>query len=324
MLAGSEEALDRALERADGDDHLTQDTFQAAFEGLPDGGLARVYADLEELIGRDPDAREARKVKWVDALRTLGLTAGATDSGVEMQFNVRTDPEGLTEEDLPMASGDESPPVIARSGEIGFGLRDISQVIEFAEAAGQSIDPSGFGDYAQAKQTLDSRLGINIDEDLIGGLRGEMSGSVSLEGEFAARAEVEDPAAFKRTLAKIAEVLPAPSAGEGLYRVGGSDGDLAVFGVVGDVFVVASDPERAGEIAVEDPETVDGAQGAFALRSDAQALANALVSRLGPQLGLSGLEGFGAQLFTGPLEDLTGSMSVETDGLRGRMQLAVE
>ena len=40
--------------------------------------------------------------------------------------------------------------------------------------------------------------------------------------------------------------------------------------------------------------------------------------------GSSGLEGFGAQLFTGPLEDLTASMSVDTDGLRGRMQLGVD
>ena len=62
VLAGSEEALDRALERADGDDHLTQDQYEAAFDGLPDAALARVYADLEELIGRDPEARQARKV----------------------------------------------------------------------------------------------------------------------------------------------------------------------------------------------------------------------------------------------------------------------
>ena len=51
--------------------------------------------------------------------------------------NVRTDPDGLTDADLPMATGDESPPVIARPGEIGFGLRDFGQLIEFAEAAGR-------------------------------------------------------------------------------------------------------------------------------------------------------------------------------------------
>ena len=194
-----------------------------------------------------------------------------------------------------------------------------SQLIEFAEAAGQSIDPSGFGDYEQAKQTLDSRLGVSIDDDLIGRLRGDMAGSVSLEGEFGLRAEVENPAAFEKTLAKVAKVLPASPAGDGLFRLGGSDGDLAVTGVVDGVFVVASDPQRAREIALETPEEVDGAR-ALAVRSDAQALANVLIRQLGP----GGVEGFGAQLFTGPLEDLTGSMSADTDGLRGRVQLAVE
>ncbi len=65
--------------------------------------------------------------------------------------------------------------MLARPGEIGLGLRDLGQVIGFAEAACQSVDPSGFGDYEQAKQTLDSRLGISIDDDLIAQLDGDMS-----------------------------------------------------------------------------------------------------------------------------------------------------
>ena len=37
VFAGSSERLDQALERADGDDHLDEDTFNAALEGLPGG-----------------------------------------------------------------------------------------------------------------------------------------------------------------------------------------------------------------------------------------------------------------------------------------------
>ena len=337
VLAGSEEALDQALERADGDGGLSQDDYEEALEGLPGNSLASVYADLEELIVTSADGKAARKVKWVDALRTLGLTATA-GGGVELQFNVRTDPEGLTDEDLPMAAGDESPPVLSRPGEIGLGLREPSQVIEFAEAAFQSVDPSGFGDYEQAKQTLDSRLGISIDDDLIAQLGGDMSASLSLDGEFGVRAEPKNAAEFEKTLAKIADVLPAfaegaglgdlqvekPSGGNPFYTLGGPDGDVAAFGVTDGVFVVASDTDRAGEIALQDPESADGAVGALALRSDARALVNAVIRQLGPQLGLGGAEALGAQLFTGPLEDLTGSMSVETVGLRGRMKLAVD
>ena len=339
VLANSERSLDRALERADADERLTQDQFEAAFDTNPNAALAGVYANLQDLIASSADGRAAAKrIPWVGALRTLGLTMKASGDGVGVDFVARTESEGLSEEDLPMAAGDESPPVLTRPGELGFGLRDLSQVIRFAEAAGQSIDPSGFGDYEQAKQTLDSRLGISIDNDLIGQLNGDVSASVALDGEFAVRAELRDAGAFERTLTKIVEVLPTflegagvsglsveePSGSDAFYRLTGPDGEVAAFGVADGSFVVASDTKRAGEVALDDPEQVDGAHGALATSTDAQALVNGVIEQLGPAFGLGGVESFGAQLFTGPLEDLTGSASIDTDGLRGRMTLGVE
>ncbi len=339
VLANSEQSLDRALERADGDERLTQDQFEAAFDTNPNAALAGVYANLQDLIASSPGGRTAaQRIPWVGALRTLGVTMEASGDGVAADFVARTEAEGLREEDLPMAAGDSSPPVIARPGELGLGLRDLGQVIRFAETAGQSIDPSGFGDYEQAKQTLDSRLGISIDDDLIGQLDGDVSASVALDGKFAVRAELRNAGAFERTLTKIVEVLPTflegagasglsvkePSGGDAFYRLTGSEGEVAAFGVADGSFVVASDTERAGEIALDDPEQVDGARGALAATADAQALVSGVIEQLGPAFGLSGLQGFGAQLFTGPLEDLDGSMSIETDGLRGRLTLGVE
>ena len=199
VLADSERSLDRALERADGDDRLTQDEFEGAFDENPNAALAGVYANLQNLIASSAEGRAAAKrIPWVGALRTLGLTMKASGDGVGVDFVARTESEGLSEEDLPMAAGDESPPVLTRPGELGLGLRDLSQVIRFAEAAGQSIDPSGFGDYEQAKQTLDSRLGISIDDDLIGQLNGDVSASIALARHFAVRAELRDPGAFER------------------------------------------------------------------------------------------------------------------------------
>ena len=51
-----------------------------------------------------------------------------------------------------------------------FGIRDLAQVVKFAENAGQAVDPAGFGDYAKAKETIDKQLGVSLDEDLIGQL----------------------------------------------------------------------------------------------------------------------------------------------------------
>jgi Protein of unknown function (DUF3352) len=338
VIAPSEEELDQALERADGDDHLDTDTFEAGLDGLPGSGLARVYADLEALLASQPGGERARRDEWIRALRTLGLTATVRDEGVEVEFKLRTDSEGLNDEDLPIATGDESPPVIRRDGEIGFGIRDLAQIVRFAEAAGQAIDPSGFADYARAKQTLDARLDVSIDDDLIGQLTGDVSASVALDGGFGVRAELKDPAAFERTLAKIADVLPAfaqgaglgavtiekPDAGEGLYALRQADGDTVVFGVLDGVLVVADSLERARELASEQPERVDGAEGAVALSSDAEELANVVIGEFGERFGVTGFEAFGAQLFTGPLEDLIGSMSASTDGLRGRVTLGIE
>jgi Protein of unknown function (DUF3352) len=338
VFAGSDELLDQALERADGDDHLDADTVDEALDGLPENAAARLYADIEALLASDPGTENARKVKWVGALRTLGMTASAREDEVEVELNLRTDPEGLGDEDLPIASGDDAPPVVSRDGEIGLGIRDPAHILRFAEAAGQALDPSGFGDYAQAKQTLDARLDINIDEDLIGQLTGDLSASVALDGGFGLRAEVEDSAALERTLAKIADMLPSfaqgagfgsvtiekPRDGEDLYALVQPGGGGVVFGVTDGVLVVASDSERAHEVAEQEPEPADGAEGAIAMSSDAEQLANAVIDQFREQLGVGGLEAFGAQLFTGPLADMVGSLSASTEGLHGRVTLRIE
>ena len=63
--------------------------------------------NVKALLAADPDAEEALKVKWVDHIETLGLSADATDDAVALDWSLRTDPEGLSDEDLPIASGSE-------------------------------------------------------------------------------------------------------------------------------------------------------------------------------------------------------------------------
>ncbi|HZN89297.1 MAG TPA: DUF3352 domain-containing protein [Thermoleophilaceae bacterium] len=337
IFAGSERLLTTALERAGGDEHLDADTFEQGLDGLPGSALARVYADIGAIIASDPDTRDARKVPWVSALETLGLTASAADDGVEMQFNLRTNGEDLSDADLPIAAGDESPGVIERDGEIGFGIRDLAQVVSFGEAAAQAVDPGGFGEYEQAKKTLEDQLGVSVDDDLFGQFSGDLSATVAVDGQLGVRSKLRDPAAFEETLSKLADVLPSfaegagfgtvalkrPSGGNDFYALAQADGDAVVFGVIDGSFVLANDAARAGQLVAEQPASVPDAQGAVTMRADAQALAGALLEQLGPALGLGGVEAFGARLFTGPLEDLTGSVQSSTDGLRGRISLAI-
>ena len=261
VVASDRQQLTAALKRADGDDHLDEETFNEGLDGLPESALARVYVDLEAALKGNPGSADARRIKWIDALRTLGLTVVAKDEGIDVDFRLRTEGD-LSDADLPIAPGDESPDVIKRKGEVGLGVRDLAHIITFAENAGQAVDPAGFGDYAQAKKTIDRQLGVSLDEDLIGQLTGDVSASVSIDGKYAVRAELKDPRAFERTLAKVADVLPSFAEGAGFGTVGLSkpkgsddfyalaqpDGDAVVFGVIDDVLVVANDP-GAGEQA---------------------------------------------------------------------------
>ena len=331
------ERVTQALERADGDDHLDEEAFNESLSGLPETALARVYADLEAIIEADPGTADARRVEWVGALRTLGVTVSARDDGLDVDFRLGTEGD-LSDEDLPIAPGDDSPSVIKRDGEIGLGIRDLAHIVTFAENAAQAVNPAGFGDYAQAKKTIDRQLGVSLDNDLVGQLTGDVSASVSIDGKFGVRAQLEDPRAFERTLAKVSDVLPnfaegagfgtvalsKPRGGEDFYALAQPDGDVVVFGVVDDVLVVANDPERAGELAAAEPADVSGAKGSVVMSADAEELVNTLLREFGPAFGLGDLGVLGGALFTRPLGDLNAFMSVSPDELSGKLTLAID
>jgi Protein of unknown function (DUF3352) len=336
VVASSRSLLEGAVDRRDGDDHLTEEDFDKGLAGLPKSALMRVYADVQALLESDPETADAQRVKWIKALRTLGVTAVAEDDAIAVDFNLATEGD-LTDADLPIASGDDAPGVLKRPGEVGIGVRDLGQIVRFAERAGQAVDPTGFGQYSAAKRQLEQQLDVNVDEDLLGQLRGDTAMSFSVEGKYGVRAELEDPAAFERTLAKVADVLPdlaeaagagevvlaKPRRGSDFYALADRGGESIVFGVVNDVFVLANEPARAGRLASESPADVAGAKGSVALGADAEQVARAFIAQLGEsQPGLGGL--LGAGLFTRPLKDLAGSMSASPDGLRGSFELSVD
>ncbi len=337
VFAGDRQQLTEALKRADGDNHLDEDTFNEGLDGLPETALARVYADVEALLKGDPSTAQARNVKWINALRTLGVTVVAKNDSIDVDFRLRTEGD-LSDADLPIAPGDEAPDVIKQEGEVGLGIRDLAHIVKFAESAAQAVDPAGFGDYAKAKKTIDNQLGVSLDSDLIGQLTGNVASSISLDGKFGVRAELKDPQALKRTLAKVTDVLPSfaegagfgtvglskPKGGQGFYALSQPDGDAVVFGVVDDVLVVANEAARAGQLARSEPSAVSGAKGSVVLSANAQEIVNRLWGQVGPALGLGDLGGLGGALFTRPLGDLDGFVSASTEELRGKFTLAID
>jgi hypothetical protein len=337
VFANDEAQLKSALERADGDDHFDEDAFDEGLSGLPDNALVRIYADVEALLKSDPGSADARRVRWIAALRQVGATVTAEDDALDVDFRARTEGD-LSDDDLPIASGDEAPPVIRRPAEVGLGIRDLAHIVDFAENAGQSIDPSGFGDYEQAKKTIDKQLGVSLDDDLIAQLDGNVSATVAPDGGFGVRADLKDPAEFERTLAKVADVLPSfaegagfgtvglskPKGGRKFYALAQPDGDAVIFGVVDGKLVVANDAKRAGAVAASEPADVPGANGSVTVSADAEQLVTRLLGQFGSELGIGDLGSLGVGMFTRPLGDLNGWMSASPDELRGKLTLAVE
>ena len=330
VFAGSRARLEAALERSDAGEGMDLASFEDGLDGLPEEALARAFLDVQALLDQDPDARQARKVEWVRALRTLGLTASVEDDSADIEFNLEAEGD-LSDEDLPLASGDEAPSVLQRDGEIGIGIRDPSQIVTFFESALGAVEPQSFGDYEAGKQAISQRYGVDLDKDLFGQLTEDMSVSVAVDGSFGARAEVEDPQAFAETVDKAARALPQLGSGLGvtdvrrageLYEGRLAGGGRIFFGMRNDAFVVASDRARALQLGTQQPTAVEGAEGSLVMAADAEQVGLRLLQRLGPQLGAGRL--FGGGLFARPLDALSGSVSSSTDGMRGRFSLSLD
>ncbi|MBA3261276.1 MAG: DUF3352 domain-containing protein [Thermoleophilaceae bacterium] len=329
VLAGSKQLLEDALKRADGGDSLSEDDFNKGLEGLPDDALARVYVDVQGLLGQSEGAKAARKIEWVDALRTLGLTVSVQKESIDVEFNLRTEGD-LTDEDLPLASGDEAAEVVQRPSEIGVGLRDPGQLVAFFESALQAVDPNSFGDYEQGKRALSQQLDLDVDKDLIAQLTGNLSVSATIAGQFGIRAEVKDPAAFAKTVDKVAKALPQVGSGLGiegvrrsgdLYEARLSGGGTFVFGMAGGALVAATDAARAHELASAKPAAVEGAGGSLVVRADAEGIARQVLKQIAPQFGLPDPV---IPVFARPFDELRGSIATSTDGMKGKFSLTLD
>ena len=330
VFGGSQRLLEAALERSEAGEGMEPGRFEEGLDGLPEEALARAYFDVQALLAQDPDTEDARKIEWVGALRSLGMTVAAEGDSADVEFNLKAEGD-LTEEDLPLAAGDEAPSIVREDGEVGIGIRDPSQIVTFVEAALQAVEPQTFGDYETGKRAISERLGVDVDDDLFGQLTGDMSVSLALDGSFGARAEVKSPTAFAGTVDKVADALPELGSGLGvtavrpvgeLYEAQLADGGRFFFGMSDDVFVAASDAARAEELGAQEPEAVEGAEGSMVMSADAEELALQVIEQLGPQLGVGGLLGGG--LFARPLEELTGSVTSSSDGMRGRFSLTLD
>lgn len=326
--ADSRALLDQALANKDGD-HVSKDDFNSALSGLDQASIVRGTADLQAIIANSSNSAQARKIKYVNALRDLGFTLAARNNSLAVDFQSKT--EGLSESDLPIASGTSSAPVIKRPAEVNLGIRDPQQIYNFVISSLQAANPQQFGQFTAGKQQIEQKLGVNIDKDIVGQLTGNAAVSISTDskGDFAARADVKDPTAFKASLTKVTKGLPGlakqfggspigvsvPKGGNGFFAID-SGGRKIVYTVTKNTFVVASDPARAAQFSVQSPSAVPGAQGAVALDIDTKSVVDQQLQKQGVSPAILG--------FTSFLGDLTGYLRADTGQTRGNVTLKIK
>jgi hypothetical protein len=330
VLSNDERTLEAALRQRGEDDRLTEDDVDPTFEDLTDEGPIRAYVNVRSLLAASPQAKDALKVEWVDHIDTFGLSADADDEQFAIDWSLRTDSEGLTDDDLPIASGSEAPQVLERdegSAEVVLGLRDPSQLIDFGLAAAKVVDPAGFAEFESGKAAIGRQLGVDVDKDVLAQLTGNVAAVVTIDGDFGLRSELEDSAAFEDTLAKVMDGLPDFADGVTVVKPKGSDfygvsdekGDSFVVGIAEGALIVANTAKLADEVASRGLVDADGAEGAFVASADAEQLANAAIAKT-----RGALPAIGGSLLTGPLGELLESVSASTGGLKGHLELNID
>jgi hypothetical protein len=340
----NERQLRDALARRDSGEGLDEDDVEEQLADLPSDYLVRGFGTLERIAEQEPLSRFAN-VGFLQVLETWAAAVRFEQDELDAEVAVRLDEEQVEEEDLPVVSGEESPEIVPRDTEISGGNLNQSQTTVFLLRAVQAAYPNSR--FVKAIDALDEDLGISFEEEILRQFNGPSASYVSPDGRtFAARSEVRDPAALRELLPRIAPHLPAlveglqglqsegmallfllapdapaaapmqgvkvdpPRTPDGLYRISGLTGDGPAelhLGLIGDVFVVASDERRAREIAAADTELAKGAQGAGVLRAD-----YATISR--------GLGNF----FPIEATEVVTSLEASTDELRARIRIDLE
>jgi hypothetical protein len=355
IVAQDKDTLLRALEQKDSDDGLTEADFNEALPVVSNDSLLRARTtvnSIEEFLGlseRVPEVESLFPLPWFESLGAIGVTAAfADDEHLVVDVALNTDGGDLDEDDLPFATGDETPEVVSRDDEIVSANIDQSRTTVFLLRAAEAAFPDSR--FVQAVEDVEQDLGIDFEEEILKQFDGPSATALEFDGQtFAARSEVSDPDALREQLRALAPHLPElvqgleglrsqglafllllapdavastqpledvqvelPAGPDDLYHVAGLTGDGpsdVYFGLIDDVFVIGSSEEGARAIADESTESVEGAVGAAVLRFDMRAGGRDLLERFGI--------GFGPEV---PIGEVVGSLEASTERLRATLR----
>ena len=241
---GGRAMLDAAVERREAGDGLGADGFEEAFgDGAGDDALARVSGDprvLTRAFDVDVD------LPWIQALQSASLALRLDDDEVVGHMRVRTRPDGLREEDLPLATGEDAPEAGNVDGALNAANRNQSRTTVFLAQLARKAYPNS--DFVREVEAVEADLGIAFEDAVLAQFDGPSASVATPDGAFAAVSELSDPDEMRELLPRLAPRLPAILRGlQGL----GSEGLVALLLFAPDApLVPGALPALTGDIAV--------------------------------------------------------------------------
>jgi Protein of unknown function (DUF3352) len=202
--------------RADGDTLLVSieggaatleppdDSFDPAALGDDDGAaLVRLAGDpqlLVEALDVDVD------LPWIQSLETLSASIRLEDDAITARAHLSSRPDDLSDEDLPLAPGDDAPDVGSDDGAISSGNVNQSQTTVFLAQLARKAWPDS--DFVAAVELAEKDLGSSFEDEVLEQFNGPSASMAWPDGNFAAVSEVADPDRMRELLPRLAPHLP--------------------------------------------------------------------------------------------------------------------
>jgi len=293
---------------------LTTGTLRDRFRGLPSRARSAIRASLDLEVLQRGDASDV-EIPWVSALRRASFAVVPSEDAVDVPFRLETDPEVVTEGDVPIATGPAAPsPAAADDARVVVGIRDAAHSIEFVRRTLRVTDSKTAQQIDSIETNLRRFARVDPTTQIIAKLTGTTTVTTDLNGTITVRAELTDPETVGNALSQLQRISTLSSLAGGIgvdvdtrgitfeaepdgrYRIEQDGKAVARVAVINDALVASNredvDLQALADAFPESPENEGG--GALSVRVASEAVVDTLVKQLGlPGIARSALAAIG-------------------------------
>jgi hypothetical protein len=204
VFSDSELRLRRALRRNDAGTGMTAELFASRLGDLRQDALIRAVGDVRPLLESRP-LRRFLRVPWARALHDARGTVDVVGSELQLDGALDTNPALTREEDLPLQPGDQPPALVRAPGRLSGGSTNQSHATVFLLRAARAAFPRSR--FVRRVARVERRLGIDFEQEVLRQFNGPSASLMDLDGGFAARSAVRDPAQLADTMRRLRPYL---------------------------------------------------------------------------------------------------------------------